>query len=256
MNVLVAILTLEVIVLIVTTLRHKLNETEIQQGKTDPELKEAIIEKHPYATMSYRQFKTLLKTVPEKFAIWYFDTANEDYWRLQKPLAFRAVKYGWYHRLDPKRFYDRNLNSYIPGDVQLSKHWNKALFNIDTAYWPLLISFGGDLPETFDTETIQNIPKEATLLFFDNQAITNRALNDLISYCKETSLQALGITEEQKNAPQKKLQNCINGSKNLIREMQTVQKKAEMELKKAQNNERRKCAILSHRKNALKKNHE
>ena len=72
------------------------------------------------------------------------------------------------------------------------------------------------------------------MLFFDNPAITNRALNDLISYCKETSLQALGITEEQKNAPQKKLQNCINGSKNLIREMQTVQKRAEMELKKAQ----------------------
>lgn len=65
MNVLVAILTLEVIVLIVTTLRHKLNETEIQQGKTDPELKEAIIEKHPYATMSYGNSKRFSKPYPK-----------------------------------------------------------------------------------------------------------------------------------------------------------------------------------------------
>ena len=113
------------------------------------------------------------------------------------PLA--AVAKREFQRLDPRFYYNRDFTSHIPTDIVQSKEWKAALEqSLRYPHRPILVSFGGDLPEKFNSDCIGDIPQDTTLLFFSNIRDLNKAYKDLIMYVQGVSRTRFRLDEKKK----------------------------------------------------------
>ena len=99
---------------------------------------------------------------------------------------------------------------------------------------PILVSFGGDLPQKFNSDCIGDIPQDTTLLFFSNIRDLNKAYKDLIMYVQGVSRKRFRLDEKKKELSRRELENSIKGSDNMLRDITAVRKEAEAQLQDCQ----------------------
>ena len=207
-------------------------------------LKNILMQKHPYMEINYKQFLALLKAAPDQFSFW---TLDEGRVKGDKVQAIQSAAAGKFHRLNPNQFWEkcdmsstRDIDTMIrdsrkiTGDLILSETWNDAMCAEDNAYWPILITFGGDLPSSCDSKDTVDIPETTTLIFFLSKKDKLRAFDKLFAYIQEKSTTANGAKEEVTTTTRKKLQNSMKGSDNMLRDIAVVRKKAEKQIAETQ----------------------
>lgn len=198
----------------------------------DSDVKSMLMQKHPYMEINYKTFASLFKASPNRFAFWVLKPSSYP----TKNDSLAAVAKGEFQRLDPKFFYTRNIASNIPTDIVQSKEWEIILEQSSSyPYRPILVSFGGDLPQRFNSDCIEDIPQDATLLFFSSIRDSNKAHRNLIEYAKSVSRRHFRVDEKKKKLSRKELENSIKGSDNMLRDITAVRKDAEKQLQNCQN---------------------
>lgn len=211
----------------------------------DPNLKDALMQKHPYMELSYKQFLALLRAAPDQFSFWTLDEGVEGRFKGGKALAIQSASAGKFHRLSPNQYWEKcDMTSIKSIEAMIqkggksaaglvrSKAWDNAVCEMDTAYWPILIAFGGELPSDCESKAIVDIPEKSTLIFFYNKKDMTKAFEDIFGYIQKASLTALGVQNDLEEATKRKLENSIKGSNNMLRDIALVQKKAERQVSK------------------------
>lgn len=213
----------------------------------DSKLKDILMQKHPYMELNYNQFLALLRAAPDQFSFWTLDEGVEGRFKGGKTLAIQSAISGNFHHLNPSQYWEKcdissakKVDELIRGGQEAafglvrSEVWNHAMCAIDNSCWPILITFGGDLPSSSNSKNTVNIPEKATLIFFRNKKDMIKAFDKLFVYIQTKSLSANGAEEEAAAATQRKLQNSIKGADNLLRDITVVREKTEKQIAKTQ----------------------
>lgn len=210
-------------------------------------LKDVLMQKHPYMELNYRQFIALLRAAPDQFSFWTLDEGVEGRIKGGKALAIQSVTAGTFHRLNPNQFWEKcdmssaeRVDNLICGGREAdfglvrSEVWNHAICANDNSYWPILITFGGDLTSDCNSRDIVNIPEKATLIFFRNKRDKTKAFDKLFAYIQTKSLSANDAEKNAVAAAKRRLQNSMKGSDNLLRDIAVVKENAEKQVIKTQ----------------------
>lgn len=197
----------------------------------DSDVKSMLMQKHPYMEINYKTFASLFKASPDRFAFWALKPSSYP----TKNDSLAAVAKREFQRLDPRFYYNRDFTSHIPTDIVQSKEWKAALEqSLRYPHRPILVSFGGDLPQKFNSDCIGDIPQDTTLLFFSNIRDLNKAYKDLIMYVQGVSRKRFRLDEKKKELSRRELENSIKGSDNMLRDIIAVRKEAEEQLQDCQ----------------------
>lgn len=203
---------------------------EIKEENIAPNLKTLLQQKHPYMVLDFKQFETLFAASPDMFSFWCLDNNGKCCWGGYESTSYEAAAKGKYHRLNPNHFYRRNLETYIPNKIVETSNWRRVQESMHTGFWPLIITFGGNLPAEYNSDIVQPIPSDATIIFFSSLQASRKAYSIIFDYIKEKSLNALGIRDSIKATSQQILKNSIKGSDNMLRDIAKVRKNAEKQL--------------------------
>lgn len=203
---------------------------DIKEENIVSNLKTLLQQKHPYMVVDFKQFETLFAASPDMFSFWCLDNDGKCCWSGYESTSYEAVAKGKYHRLDPNHFYRRNLETYIPNKIVETSNWRRVQESMHSGFWPLIITFGGNLPAEYDSDIVQPIPSDTTIIFFSSLQASRKAYSIIFDYIKEKSLNALGIRDSIKATSQQILKNSIKGSDNMLRDIAKVRKNAEKQL--------------------------
>lgn len=234
---------------------NKMDKTNLF-SRIDNDLKKVLTQKYPFIEMTWKQFQPLLSVAPEKLSFWTLPVVQgpDKYRSTTKGRLLGAAVSGQFYAHDPGSYFVKvDVSNDIIGlgchGIQISDEWKTIqklvewsrdddYFTPNSSCWPLLLVFGGNLPDKYGFTCAQDIPQNGTLIFFRTKMDAQKAYRAIAEYISTKGLCATGIENEKDAVAQHQLKNSMKGADNLMQEVTKVKEQTEKKLRECQDKTR------------------